>query len=263
MPSNFDNLLKFIENNKRFPNQKEPTYHILAKVKKGFFKPRLPDLHATMEKYDLPSYHKGDKDNIPPGLMNLLSFYELNKRLPSYYEEGGVALSKLRQGLKYQKHMDLVNSILPPNWKDCHLGMPKAIINLIEFIEEHERLPAYDEKPYTTLKNARKDLYKEYHKDLDKAFPGWRNPTKRETVADDSFIKTNQKMGIWLKDQRAALAKQISKITKTITLSDGRSWTGPVKACPVARMDITYGAKVERGGAVGYSSRNGQIGTRW
>ena len=177
---------------------------------------------------------------LPAGLKRLVDFYNTNKRLPKACEPVYTVLRNTRDGHHSEWHATLNNLI--PGWKEkkgpgvlTDAAKIERINKLVDYYKAHNKFPGHNQPGYSLLRDMRKGKHRELHHILDKTAKYWRKACSSVVTAafdEENFHLLNVKLTEYIHKSRNIAVNNIKIEQKTITLSDGNTWTGAVKIFP-------------------------------
>lgn len=156
--------------------------------------------------------------------QKLIDFIKVKDRLPEYGESAWKALNDARNGRYRHDHATLDASW--PGWQTTRRHKaPVSVNTLIVYVKKHNKLPAISKstKAGAALKKARQGLFHRWHNLLDKECPGWRNGKIVINKSNESFTDVASKCMKYIEKPAQSKVEH-----RTIKLSDGSCWTGPV-----------------------------------
>ena len=232
MSSTVNIVIQFYNTNGRVPNKKEPNGDFIRQCRLGQNK----EHHARLDRA-CPGWRDPNMSEFPASLTRLVAYCTSNRRMPKSHEPEYTTLKNTRDG----HHTDWWPTLdkLIPGWKDkkgpgvlTQATKIERVAKLVAFYKAHKRFPKRNEAGGNLLFDMRKGKHRELQYMLDNTTKYWRKEASSYTTDDESFEEINQALTKYIIKARNNAVSAATTEQRTITLSDGSSWTGVVKTYP-------------------------------
>lgn len=224
----FRTITKFFRKHNRMPNPNEPGGKFIEAARSG----KYLMYHKRLDKLS-PTWTDNGVVVLPGALQKTIDFYTGYGRVPKVHEEGGVALRNARHG-QYKNWHETLDKLMP-GWRIITYHGPTiepGFKRLVAFYKQKGRFPFSGERSYELLNKLRKGSYPDYESRLSAVCPTWRESGSSATF-DDSLRLINDRLTTYIDKSRAAAIESAVIVNKTVKLSNGFEWTGPVRQYPV------------------------------